>query len=110
MLEIYCFRVGLCQPRLGALPVNNNFHRYSVFARSRNCVLCVNEVEDEERLLFTCPLHADVRVKLLSDTSQNANTASLLHVLAWKNKTNMLRLAKYVFSAMKRRKEFTGSG
>ena len=76
VLEIYCFRVGLCQLRLGVLPSNNNLHRYNVFARSRNCVLCVNEVEDEEHLLFTCPLNAEFRVKLLSDTSQNATTAS----------------------------------
>ena len=40
---------------------------------------------------------------------KNATTTSLLNVLAWKNKTNMLRLAKIVFNAMKRRKEFTGS-
>ena len=59
VLEIYCFRVELCQLRLGVLSIKNNLSRYSVFARSRNCVLCVNEVEDEEHLLFTCPLYAD---------------------------------------------------
>ena len=109
MIEIYCFRVGLCQLQLGVLPINN-LHRYSVSAISRNCVLCVNEVEDDEHMLFTCPLYADFRVKLLSDTSQNATTASLLNVLACKNKTNKLRLAQFGFSAVKRRKEFTGSG
>ena len=110
VLEIYCFKVGLCQLRLGVLPVNNSLDRYSVFASCRNCVLCVNEVEDEEHLLFTCPLYTDFRVKFPSDTSQNATTASLLNVLALKNKTNMLRSAKFVSSAMKRRKKFTGSG
>ena len=78
VLEIYSFRVGLCQLRLGVLPINNNLHRYSVFARSRNCVLCVNKVEDEEHLLFTCPLYADIRMKLFNDESQNATTASKL--------------------------------
>ena len=91
------------------LPINNNLHRYSVFAGSRNGVLCVNEVEDEEHLMFTCPLYADFRAKLLSDTSKNATTASLLNVLAWKNKTNMLRLTKFIVSEMKRRRELTGS-
>ena len=100
----------MCQLRLGVLPINNNLHRYSVFARSRNCVLCVNEVEDEEHLLFTCPLYTDFRVKLLSDTSQDATTASFLNVLAWTNKTNMLGFVKFVLSAMKRRKEFTWLG
>ena len=109
VLEIYCFRVGLCQLRFGVLPINNNLHRYSVFVRNRHCVLCVNAVEDEEHLLFTCPLYADIRVKLLNDASQNATIASLLNVLAWKNKTNLLRLAKFVFSARRRREEFTGS-
>ena len=107
--EIYCFRVGLCQLWLGLVPIDNNLHHYRVFARNRHCVLCVNAVEDEEHLLFTCPLCADIRVKLLSDTPQNTTVVSLLNVLALKNKTNMLRLAKFVFRTMKRRKEFTGS-
>ena len=109
VLEIYCFRVGLSQLRHGVLPVNNNLRLYSVFGRNRNCVLCENVVKDEEYFLFTCPLYADIRVKLLNDASQNATIASLLNVLAWKNKTNLIRLAKFVFSARRRREEFTGS-
>ena len=69
----------------------------------------MNAIEGEEHMLFNCPLYADIRVKLLNDASQNATIASLLNVLAWKNKTNLLRLAKFVFSARRRREEFTGS-
>ena len=76
-LEIYCFRVGLCQLRLGVLPINNNLRRYSACAIQRNCVFCVNAIENEEHLLFACPLYNDIREKLLKDTSQNAVTASL---------------------------------
>ena len=108
-LEIYCFRVGLCQLRLGVLPINNNLHRYSACAIQRNCVVCVNGIENEEHLLFACSLYNDIREKLLNDTSQNTVTASLENVLSWKSKTNMFRLAKFFFSAIKRRKEFTGS-
>ena len=107
-LEIYCFRVGLCQLRLGVLPINNNLRRYSACAIQRNCVFCVNAIENEEHLLFACPLYNDIREKQLNDTSQNAVTASLKNVLSWKSKTNMFRLAKFVFSAIRRRKEFTG--
>ena len=105
--QAYCFKVGLCHLRLTVLSVNISLHRYSVCTRNRNCVLCVIAVEDEEHSLFTCPLYADIRVKLLSDTSQTTTTASLLNVLVGKNKT-MHRLARFVFSAMKRRKEFRG--
>ena len=108
-LEIYCFRVGLCQLRLGVLPINNNLHRYSACAIQRNYVVCVNAIENEEHLLFACPLYNDIREKLPNDTSQNTVTASLENVLSWKSKTNMFRLAKFVFSAIRRRKEFTGS-
>ena len=73
-------------PCLRLRPINDNLHCYSVFAGNRNCVLNVNAVEDEEHLLFTCPLNAEFRVKLLSDTSQNATTASLLNVLACKTR------------------------
>ena len=103
------FRVGLCQLRLGVLPINNNLHRYSACAIQRNCVVCVNAIENEEHLLFACPLCNDIREKFLNDTSQNTVTASLENVLSWKSKTNMFRLAKFVFSAIRRRKEFTGS-
>ena len=49
VLEIYCFRVGLCQLRLPIISCLN-----------LDCVFCVNATENEERLLFT-----DVRVKRL---------------------------------------------
>ena len=94
------FRVGLCQLRLGVLPINNNLHRYSACAIQRNCVLCVNAIENEEHLLSACPFYNDIREKLLNDTSQNAVTASLENVISWKSKTNMFRLAKFVFSAI----------
>ena len=89
--------------------VNNNLHRYSACAIQRNCVVCVNAIENEEHLLFACPLYNDIREKLLNDTSQNIVTASLENVFSWKSKTNMFRLAKFVFSAIRRRKEFTES-
>ena len=73
----YCFRVGLCQLRLGVLPINNNLRRYSACAIQRNCVFCVNAIENEEHLLFACALYNDIREKQLNDTSQNAVTASL---------------------------------
>ena len=106
---IYCFRVGLRQLRLGVLPVKNNLHRYSACAIQRNCVVCVNAIENEEHLLFACPLYNDIREKLLNDTSQNAVTASLETVLSWKSKINMFRQARFVFSTIRRRNEFTRS-
>ena len=69
---------------------------YSVCAIQRNCVFCVNAIENEEHL-FAYPLYNDIREKHLNDTSQNTVTASLENVLSWKSKTNMFRLAnKYV--------------
>ena len=53
-LCIYCFTVGLCQLRLGVLPVNDSLHRYGACAIQRNCVFCVNAIENEEHL-FACP-------------------------------------------------------
>ena len=87
-LQIYCCRVGLYQLRLCVLPINNNLHRYSAFGIQRNCVVCVNAIENEEHL-FACPLYHDIREKLLNDTSQNTVTASLENVLSWKSKTTM---------------------
>jgi len=107
-LEIYCFRVGFWQLWLSVLPIDNNLHCYSACAIQRNCVFCVNAIENKEHLLFACPLYNDIREKLLNDTSQNTVTASLENVRSWKSKTNMFQLAKFVFSAIRIKKEFTG--
>ena len=90
------------------LPVNNNLHRYRNCAIQRNCVVCVSAIENEEHLLFACPLYNDIREKLLNDTSQNAVTASVENVLSWKSKTNIFRLAKFVFSAISEKKRVYG--
>jgi len=66
VLEIYCFRVGLCHLRLPIISCLN-----------LDCVLCVNATENEEHLLFICPLYTDVRVKRLYDTHLNVVTVSL---------------------------------
>jgi hypothetical protein len=105
LLDIYCFRVGLCQLRLGVLPINNNLQRYSDCPGKRNCIFCDTVVVNEEHFLFTCPLYVDIRTKLLNNALQNEIT-SLATVLSWKSKKNMFILAKFVFNAIKRRKEF----
>ena len=68
------------------------------------CILC--KCDRERRALVVH--YNDIWEKFLNDTSQNAVTASLENVLSWKIKTNMFRLAKFVFSAIRRRKEFMG--
>ena len=42
----------------------------------------VNALEDEEHLLFTCPLHAEIRMKLLDDTSQNTILQPLCYMFS----------------------------
>ena len=59
-----------------------SLHRYSACAIQRNCVVCVNAIENEEHLLFACPLYNDILEKLLNDTSQDTVTASLENVLS----------------------------
>ena len=72
-------------------------------------MFCVNAIENEEHPLFACLLYINIQEKLLNDVSQNVVTASLENVRSWEIKTNVVRLAKFVFSAMSRKKEFTGS-
>ena len=56
-LEIYCFKVGLCQLRLGVLPINNNLHRYSNCAIQRNlCSLCKCDRERTALVVRLSPL------------------------------------------------------
>ena len=79
----------------------------SVFAGNRNCVLCVNAVEDEERLLFSCPLSAETSSRyvskrnygLFAECSRLKKTRQICFVL----------LSSLSVHALKKRKEFTGS-
>ena len=89
LLEIYCFRVGLCHLRLPIISCLN-----------LDCVFCVNATENEEHLLFICPLYSDVRVKRLYDTHLNVVTVSLLKCSLGKSRS--------VFSLTERGKEFAG--
>ena len=68
----------------------------------------MNAIENEEHLLFTCPLYMDIQEKLLNGTSQNAVTDSLQNFLSLKSETNMFRSAKVLFQCNSERKEFTG--
>ena len=90
------------------LPVNNNLHRYSACAIQRNCVVCVNAIENEEHLLFACPLYNGNREKLLNDTSQNTVTASLENVLSWKSKTNIISIGQICFQHDQEKKRVYG--
>ena len=90
------------------LPINNNLHRYSACSIQRNCVFCVNVIENEH-LLFACPLYNELREKLLNDMSQNAVTASLENVLSGKAIQICFDWPSFFSSAITRRKEFTGS-
>ena len=94
----------------GVLPISNNLHRCSACAiRIFVVVFCVNATENKSTCCSLAPLYTDVREKLLDDTSQNAVTASLESVLSWKYKTSLFRLANSVFSAARKKEEFTGS-
>jgi hypothetical protein len=101
-IDIYCFRVAFTQVRLNVLPINNNLHRYSVLVNDRYCPLCNNCVEDEHHVISVCPLYADLRNRFL----QKESTQPSKKLLEGSNRTLTLRVAKFVFHSMKRRKSY----
>ena len=104
-IDIDCFRVAVAQATFGVLPLNNNFHRYSVSPIDRNCAFCVSKIEDEYHLLFVCPVHADLRNKFM----QVASIMSVKSALEARNIGLCQSVSKFVFHAINRRKQFLDS-
>lgn len=102
IIDIYCFRVAFTQARLNVLPINNNLHRYSDVAKDRYCPFCSDCIEDERHIITTCPLYTDLRNRFLHNVSMFP-----LSVLCDGNKNTLsLRVAKFVFHSVKRRKTY----
>ena len=104
-IEIYCFRVAVAEARCGILPLNKNFHRYSVSPSDRNCAFCVFIIEDEYHFLFVCPVHADLRNTFMQDSS----IMSVRSALEARNIGLCRSVSKLVFHAINRRKQLLDS-
>ena len=100
-IDIYCFRVALCQIRLGVLPINNNMNRYGDNPRVSMCPFCPSQIEDEKHFLTICPEYEYLRVRFLG----NLNCHSFYEMIEG-NDTGISRtVSKYVFHAIKRRQQ-----
>ena len=101
-IDTYCFRVAMTQTRLGVLPINKNLHRFSPNAAERCCPACDTKFEDEQHFFFKCPLYCDLRHTFLYEMPKD----SWQSLLELKKESHCWRLAKYVFSAVNRRKRY----
>ena len=104
-IDIYCLRVAVAQARFGVLPLNNNFHRYSVSPIDRNCAFCVSRIEYVYHFMFVCPAYADLRIFFTQDSS----IMSVRSALEVRNKGLCRSVSKFVFHAINGRKQFLDS-
>ena len=102
IIDIYCFRVALTQIRLGVLPINSNMKRYSVNLKEMMCPFCENVVENEVHFLNVCPMYNDLRCRFLHFTHYKPLQA----LLGFSNQAVLLNVAKYIFYAIKKRREY----
>ena len=99
VIDTYCFRVALTQIRLGVLPINSNMNRYGLNPRASMCPSCKEEEEDEKHFLVSCPIYGDLRKRFLN----NVDDVHLL--IEGKDRDQSYLTAKYIFHAMKKRKQ-----
>ena len=102
-IEIYCFRVAISQIRFNVLPLNNNIYRYSEVVQKKNCPFCKTVLETEHHFLYQCSMYDDLRQNFFGD-----NVCESTNVLLKAN-NNVTRhgLSRFVFHAIKKRKELT---
>ena len=97
--------MAVAQARFGVPALNNNFHRYRVSPIDRNYAFCVSKIEDKYHLLLECPIHTDLRNKLMRDSSlmsvRSALEARIIGLCQ--------SVSKFVFHAIHRRKQFLDS-
>lgn len=98
-IDVYCFRVALCQMRLGVLPINNNMNRYGDNPSASMCPFCPYLIEDENHLICVCPVYEYLRVRFL----YNIKCDGLHEMLKGEDTSTARTISKYIFHAIKRR-------
>ena len=63
--SISVFRQALSQFRSGSLPINANLYKFDNDLSKKKCPFCLNETENEQHVIFHCPLYLNLRHKYI---------------------------------------------
>ena len=99
----------LAQFRCGILPIEVELGRFrNVKLEDRICPMCLNDVEDEFHLLCVCNVYDDLRKVLYNktyDLNPDFDALDEVEKFMFINDNMQTALSKFLYSAMKRRKE-----
>ena len=97
--------MAISRLRFNVLPLNDNLYRYSESAQKRNCTFCKSKtvVENDYHLLYDCPISNDLGKNILKDVVNEP----INELLKLKTDCKTVKLSKYIFRAMSRRKSLT---
>ena len=91
------FRNSLAKLRLGVLPIGSPAFR-RIFANCQvKCIMCVN-LDDENHVIFKCPLYEQLRVKYV-----NVQFKDYVTLLKYGTTRDVTNLAKFLFFVVKLR-------
>ena len=99
----------LAQFRCGILPIEVELGRFrNIDLENRICPMCHSDVEDEFHLLSLCNVYDDLRTVLYTKTSNlypDFDSFDDVEKFMFINDNMQTALSKFLYSAMKRRKE-----
>ena len=98
--QVRAFRVAYSKFRLGVLPLNVNLYRFNQDMTKQNCKFCLNCVEDESHFMLYCPMYCDLRNIFLCEFE----TKELMHLMLCQSTESQLKIAKFIYYALKKRK------
>ena len=67
MINNHNKRIYFTRARANVLSINANLHRYSQNPCDKCCFVCKNMIENEEHVLYYCPLYESLRVRFLGN-------------------------------------------
>ena len=106
ILNVDVFRTALTQFRTGVSQLNVHRYRFSHDIALKTCPFCEDEVETEVHFLFECEMYNYYRLKYFGFMNKRTNLDyHFKYILTDSTKEGILKLARFVFYAMKQRVE-----
>ena len=101
--QLRCFKIAYVQFRFGISPINFHRMRYrkGVTPQQMFCPVCRDVVEDENHILFECPLYDDLRHDMsFFQANQMNDVVTLMNA---NDDTSVMELSRFLYTVFKRR-------
>ena len=103
LISYNVYRCALARFRMGVSPLNAHKYRFASTDDARKCPFCTDQLEDENHLLFICPIYKDLREIVQFLKRRNFTGNQICSLLRKREEKHILEFSKFLFQAFKLR-------